>query len=369
MASSNQNNEKPILVTKSIVPPMEEFQAHLNDIWTSRHFTNLGPKHAELEKSLCNFLRTPDCVLMNNGTHTLVAALAPFNFKSGEVVTTPFTFVASAHCLEPLGLKPKFVDIEPDGLTIDPGQVEKAITPDTKAILGVHVYGNPCHIEKLQAIADRHKLKIVYDAAHAFGVTYNGQSIFNYGDASTVSFHATKAFHTFEGGAVFSPHAEICEQARRYRNFGMDGNAVVVQQGLNTKMSEVQAAAGLVNLVHYQRHVENRRMLYERYQSELGGVPGLSFVSFESQQNGNYNYCPVLFERGRDELFDAFKRENILTRKYFHPLLTDMPAYAAYKQDFPVASRIAEQVLCLPIYSDLGIEEQDKVIRIVKNFK
>lgn len=359
-----------IFVLKSVVPPFEEYSAHLRDIWENRHFTNGGPKHQELKKSLCNFLDVPDIVLLGNGTYALVAALSALGLEEGEVITTPFTFVASAQCLQPLGLTPRFVDIEPDGLTIDPARVEAAITPRTRAILGVHVYGNPCAIEELQAIADKHGLKIVYDAAHAFGVLYQGRSVLNYGDASCLSFHATKAFHTFEGGAVVSPSAAVCEYVRKYRNFGIDAaDGSVVQHGLNTKMSELHAAAGLTNLPHYNRLVALRKTLYGRYQAELAGVAGLSFVSFAKQENANYNYCPVLFDGDRDALFDALGRAGILTRKYFYPLLTDMPAFSAHKQDFPVASRIVKQILCLPIYPDLSFEEQDRVISIIKTFR
>lgn len=367
MSSPNQNNPKPIYVMKSIIPPMEEYQAHLNDIWANRQFTNDGPKHNELQDSLSGFLGVPDNVLVGNGTYALVAALAAFDFEPGEVITTPFTFVASAHCLEPLNLKPKFVDIEAEGLTIDPKLVEAAITPQTRAIMAVHVYGNPCDIEALEDIAKRHNLKIIYDAAHAFGVKYKGRSIFNYGDASCVSYHATKAFHTFEGGGVFSPDPRICEFVRRYKNFGLD-QGIFVQQGLNTKMSEVHAAVGLVNLKHYDEHVSSRKKIYERYQRELSEIVGLTFVSFDKQEDANYNYCPILFKLGRDALFDKFKDAGIFTRKYFYPLLTDMPAYAAYKENFPVASRVAEEILCLPIYSDLTSEEQTKIIDIIRNF-
>ncbi len=359
----------PIFVLKSVVPPFEEYSAHLRDIWANRHFTNSGPKHQELKKRLCDFLGVPDIVLLGNGTYALVAALESLGLEEGEVITTPFTFVASAQCLEPLGLTPRFVDIEPDGLTIDPRQVEAAITPRTRAILGVHVYGNPCAVEELQAIADRHNLKIIYDAAHAFGVQYKGQSLLNYGDVSCLSFHATKAFHTFEGGAVVSRSPALCEYVRKYRNFGIDAaDGAIVQHGLNTKMSELHAAAGLTNLPHYDSLVAMRKTLYGRYQSELADVTGLGFVSFQRQENANYNYCPVLYAGNRDGLFDALGAAGILTRKYFYPLLTDMPHYAQYKQEFPVASRIVKQVLCLPIYPDLTFEEQDRIINIIRNF-
>lgn len=366
MSSDNSKNSPPIYVMKAIIPPFEEYQAQLQDVWNNRQFTNDGPKHRELEGALCNFLGVPDTVLLGNGTYALIDALAAFEFEPGEVITTPFTFVASAHCLHPFNLTPVFVDIEPERLTIDPKQVEVAITPKTRAILAVHVYGNPCYIEELQAIADKHNLKIIYDAAHAFGVKYKGQSIFNYGDVSCVSFHATKAFHTFEGGAVFSPHKQVCDYIRRYKNFGVD-EGVFVQQGVNSKMSEPHAAVGLVNLKHYQAHTDARKKIYERYKRELSGVDGLSFVSCDSQEDANYNYCPVLF-KDRDGLFEKFKESGIFTRKYFYPLLTDMPAYAEHKKHFPVASVVADKILCLPIYSDLNQVEQDKIIDIIRNF-
>lgn len=343
--------------------------AQVKDIWENRHFTNAGPKHQELKKSLCNFLKVPDCVLYGNATYALVAALAALELEPGEVITTPFTFVASSHCLEPLGLTPVFVDVEPNHLTIDPKKIEAAITPKTRAILGVHVYGTPCDVEAIDAIAKKHNLKVIYDAAHAFGVNYKGQSVLNYGDASILSFHATKAFHTFEGGAIVSGNPEICAYARRYRNFGIEPTTgEVIHHGLNMKLSELHAAAGLVNLVHYNDLVAARKKLYQRYQFELAGHPGFSFVSFERQEDANYNYCPVLIENKRDALFDAFAAENIFTRKYFYPLLTDMPAYAKYKQHFPVASTVVDQVLCLPIYPDLSQDEQDKIISIIKKF-
>lgn len=368
MSSPSQKNSRPIYVLKSIIPPIEEFKNHVDDIWQNRQFTNDGPKHWELTDKLCNFLEVEDLVLVGNGTYALVAALAAFDFEPGEVITTPFTFVATAHCLKPFNLTPKFVDIEPNDLTIDPKAVEAAITPQTRAIMAVHVYGNPCYIESLQEIADRHNLKIIYDAAHAFGVTYKGKSIFEYGDASCVSFHATKAFHTFEGGAVFSQEKSILDFVRRYKNFGIE-EGVFVENGLNTKMSEIHAAIGLVNLAHYNEHVSKRADIYERYRRELSDIVGLSFVSFERQDNANYNYCPILFKSGRDALFEKFKEAGIFTRKYFYPLLTDMPAYAEYKENFPVASRVAEEILCLPIYSDLSEEEQSKIIEVVRSFK
>ncbi len=368
MSSPSQKNSRPIYVLKSIIPPIEEFKNHIDEIWKNRQFTNDGPKHWELTDKLCNFLRIDDLVLVGNGTYALIAALEAFKFEPGEVITTPFTFVASSHCLKPLNLTPKFVDIEPDGLTIDPQAIEAAITSETRAIMAVHVYGNPCNVEALQDIAERHNLKIIYDAAHAFGVTYKGKSIFEYGDASCVSFHATKAFHTFEGGAVFSPDKSVLDFVRRYKNFGIE-EGVFAEHGLNTKMSEVHAAIGLVNLVHYEEHVARRREMYERYKRELSDILGLSFVSFEKQENANYNYCPILFKGYRDALFEKFKEAGIFTRKYFFPLLTDMPAYASYKENFPVASRIAEEILCLPIYSDLSDEEQDRIIEVVREFK
>lgn len=369
MSLSNQNPKTPIFVMRPYVPPLEEYMEQLKEIWGNRWFTNTGPKHAELKKDLAAFLGTPNIALVGNGTFALMAALAAFNFEPGEVITTPYTFVASSHCLKPFNLTPKFVDIEPEGLTIDPDLIEAAITPQTRAILGVHVYGNPCHIEKIDAIAKKHNLKVIYDAAHAFAVTYKGQSIFNYGDASTVSFHATKAFHTFEGGAVFSPDPAICDYVRRYRNFGIEApNGIINHHGLNTKMSELHAAAGIVNLRHYNTEYEARKKLYKRYQSELKNTKGFEFVSYDSQETANYNYCPVLVKNGRDELAEVFAKEGIYTRKYFYPLLSDMPEFAAYQQHFPVASRVVEEVLCLPIYSDLSVEEQDKVISIFKDF-
>lgn len=369
MSSPYQTKSGSIFVLKSVVPPFEEYVAQLRDIWANRHFTNSGPKHMELKRSLCHFLGVPDCVLLGNGTYALVAALSAFGFEAGEVITTPFTFVASTQCLQPLNLVPRFVDVEPGHLTIDPAAIEAAISEKTRAILGVHVYGNPCDTEAIQKIADRHGLKVIYDAAHAFGVGYKGQSVLNYGDASCLSFHATKAFHTFEGGAVISALPEVCDYVRKYRNFGIAPDGAVVQHGLNTKMSELHAAAGLVNLVHYQELVAARRTLYERYCEALAKVPGLSFVPLTRQENANYNYCPVLFSRGRDALCESLGQAGIFTRKYFYPLVTDMPNFAAYRQHFPVASTIVEQVLCLPIYPDLTFDEQDKVIAIIKNFQ
>lgn len=369
MSSPNSKSPSPVFVLKSVRPPLDEYQEHLRDIWANRQFTNSGPKHNQLQAELCAYLGVDDCALVGNGTFALMAALSAFGFEGGEVITTPFTFVATAHCLKPLGLTPKFVDIEPQSLTIDPAKIEAAITPETRAILGVHVYGNPCQVEALQSIADKHNLKLIYDAAHAFGVEYHGKSLLNYGDASCLSFHATKAFHTFEGGAVISSDPAIGDFVRRYQNFGItpeDGS--IHQHGLNTKMSELHAAAGLVNLPHYETHVAQRKRIYERYQKELSDLAGLSFVSYARQEKANYNYCPVLFENARDEIFNKLAANGIFTRKYFYPLLTDMPAFAAYQEYFPVASRVAEQVLALPIYHDLGEDEQNKLIGIIREF-
>lgn len=367
MSSPSPKDTKPILVSRSVPPPMEAYAAHLQEIWASRHFTNAGPKHAALKKELCHYLGLPDCVLMSNCTVALVAALYAFDLGEGEVITTPYTFVASSQCLLPARLTPRFVDIEPEGLTIDPAQIEAAITDKTKAILGVHVYGNPCLVDEIDAIAKKHNLKVIYDAAHAFGVEYHGQSVFNYGDASCLSFHATKAFHTFEGGAVVSTDPAVCDYIRRYRNFGIQPDGQIVHHGLNTKMSEVHAAAGLCNLPLYESHTKSRKAVYERYREMLGSVPGLRFVSYDRQEKPNYNYCPVLFDRGRDELFDTLAKAGIFTRKYFHPLVTDMPAFSAYRQDFRVASDIVSRVLCLPLYPDMTVEEQDQVISVVRS--
>ncbi len=330
--------------------------------------TNGGAQHQDFENALSDFLDVPHCIAFANGTLALNAALSLFDLK-GEVITTPFSFVATAHVLKPLGLTPRFVDIEPEGLGLDPVAVEAAITEETSAIFPVHVYGNPCQVEALEKISCQNNLKLIYDAAHCFGVRYKGKSLLSYGDASALSFHATKSFHTFEGGAVIAPDADQATWLQRYKNFGLDAQGAADFEGINGKMNELQAAIGLLNLQMHSEVIHKRKVLYLRYLEQLEDIEGLQFIRPPAGTEPNYAYCPLRIGRSfplnRDALMAKLEEHNIFARRYFYPLITDMPAYCDYKQHFPVATQIAEEILCLPLYPDLSEEDQSRVIDVI----
>lgn len=363
----------PITVTQPFLPPLEEFQAYLEQIWDNRILTNGGPMHQQLEAALCEYLRVPQISLFNNGTIALVAALQALRL-GGEVITTPFTFVAGAHALHWNGITPVFADIDPHTMNLDPARIEAAITPRTTAIMPVHCYGNPCDLEAIQRIADAHDLRVIYDAAHAFGVTTDAGSVLNAGDLSVLSFHATKVFNTFEGGAIVSPNARIKQRIDRLKNFGFVDEVSVTAPGLNGKMSEINAAFGLLQLRYVDQAIARRAEIDAVYRRELHGIPGLTLVPPTGQRRANYSYFPVLVGPGygitRDALHAELRAADILARRYFYPLVSDFPTYrsmpSAAPANLPVARSLAQQVLCLPIHTGMSDHDVHRVISIVQ---
>ncbi|OHB69698.1 MAG: aminotransferase [Planctomycetes bacterium RBG_16_43_13] len=367
---------KNIYVTQPVLPPLEEFLPYLEKIWESKWLTNGGPFHQELEKKLAEYLGVEHLALFANGTLALVTALQALRIN-GEVITTPFSFVATAHSLLWNGIKPVFVDIHPETFNLDPDKIEAAITPHTTAILPVHVYGHPCDVERIQKIADTYGLKVIYDAAHAFGVNYKGESLLKYGDLSILSFHATKVFNTFEGGAIICPDAKIKKRIDDLKNFGYAGEVTVVATGINAKMNELQAAFGLLQLKHIDKALEMRRVLDARYREQLSSVPGITCLSLPSDTKYNYSYFPIVvgkdYPLSREELHTKLRNHGIYARLYFYPLISEFPMYrglpSAAQSNLPVARKIADQVICLPIYPDLENETITRIVSIIKDKK
>lgn len=359
-------------VTQPFLPPLEELQPYLEQIWANRHLTNRGPFHEEFEAALGDHLGVEHVSLFTNGTLALLAALHAVEI-SGEVITTPYSFVATAHALFWGGLEPVFVDIERDTLNLNPDKVEAAISKETAAILPVHVYGRPCNVEAIQSLADRHGLKVVYDAAHAFDVQDEGGSILRHGDVSILSFHATKVFTTFEGGAVISKDAAMKQRVDNFKNFGIADEVTVVASGINAKMNEFQAALGLLQLKYVEQAIGQRRVIDETYRQRLEGIPGISCLAPSTARRHNYSYFPVLvdpdYPLSRDALYERFREHDIVARRYFYPLISEFPMYrsvaGAGRSNLPVASAIAEQVLCLPIYPGMELERLEKVVSII----
>jgi len=368
-----ENAGKPIYVTQPYLPPLDEFIPYLEQIWKNKWLTNAGPFHKELEAALARHLEVPHLSLFANGTIALVVALQALRI-GGEVVTTPFTFVATTHSLIWNGIKPVFVDIEPGTFNLDPDRIEAAITPQTTAILPVHCYGNPCAVDRIQRIADRYGLKVIYDAAHAFGVRHHGESLARHGDLAVLSFHATKVFNTFEGGAIVSPNEKTKQRIDYLKNFGIADEVTVVGPGINGKMNEVQAAFGLLQMRYLQDGKAKRRAIDERYRAELHEVRGVRLMPELPDTDANYSYVPILigpeYALGRDALYDRLRTHGIHARRYFYPLLSELPMYhglpSAAAANLPVANRVAQQILCLPIHSDLSADEQGLVIQLIK---
>lgn len=363
----------PIIpVTKPLLPPLAEFVPYLERIWTSQQLTNAGPFHAQLESELAEYLGVEHLSLFANGTMALMTALQQTEAK-GEVITTPYTFVATAHSLLWNGIKPVFVDIDPETLNIDARLIEAAITPQTTAILPVHCYGNPCDVVAIQAIADRHGLQVIYDAAHAFGVRdAGGASVLRHGDLSCLSFHATKVFNTFEGGAIVSPDAQTKRHIDQLKNFGIVDEVTVVAPGINGKMSEVNAAFGLLQLKHLDQSLQVRAGIDARYRAGLADTAGIRCAQRQAK-TPNYAYFPVLigpdYPLSRDGLYHHLKEHGIHARRYFYPLVSSFPMYSplasAAPANLPVAHRIADQVLCLPIYPTLSSQSVDDILALV----
>ena len=362
-----------IFVTSPLLPPLEEFIPYLEKMWASKVLTNGGGVHQELEATLADYLGVKYVSLFSNGTLALLTALQALRI-SGEVITTPYSFVATSHTLLWNGLTPVFADINPETFNIDPDKIEELITPHTTAIMPVHCYGIPCQVEKIQKIADIYGLRVIYDAAHAFGVKKNGVSVLTHGDLSVLSFHATKVFNTFEGGAIISHDLKTKQRIDYLKNFGFAGETKVVAPGINAKMSEVSAAFGLLQLKHIDRALGARKDIYHRYMCYLADIKGISFYQFKGDYEWNYAYFPVLVEAdfalSRDELYEMLKLDDIYVRRYFYPLISTFPMYrhldSAAPEELVVASSIAQKILCLPIFPDLTEAEQDKIIAAVR---
>ena len=361
--------KKQILITRSSMPSFEEYCEEIKGLWDSHFLTNMGVKHKELEKNLKEYLKCENINLFTNGHLALECALKVFDLE-GEVITTPFTFASTTHAIVRNGLKPVFCDINPIDYTIDVEKIENLITDKTCAIVPVHVYGNLCNIEKIEEIAKKHNLKVIYDAAHAFGVEKNGVGVANFGDASMFSFHATKVYNTIEGGAVTYQDKTLNKKLNDIKNFGITGSETVEYIGGNAKMNEFQAAMGLCNLRHVDKEIEKRRKVVERYRERLSNVDGIKLVPIQEGVKQNYAYFPVVFDNykyTRDEIFAKLGEENIIARKYFYPLINEFECYRENysSNDTPVAKYIAHRVLTLPLYADLELEIVDKICDII----
>lgn len=366
--------KKNIFVTQPSMPPLEEFNEYLQKIWESKILTNNGPFHQQLENELCNYLGVKYISLFSNGTLALITALQTLRI-TGEVITTPFSFVATTHALWWNGIKPVFVDIESQTFNIDPERIEAAITPQTTAILPVHVYGNPCNVEKIQKIADTYGLKIIYDACHTFGVKVNGNSIYNFGDLSVLSFHATKVYTTIEGGAIICNDEKTKKRIDFLKNFGFADEITVVAPGINAKMNELQAAFGLLELKYVDKHIANRKRIAENYRLYLDNIEGIRVLQDLKGVQHNYPYFPILIDKNkygktRDQVYEFMKQNNIYTRRYFYPLISEFPTYkglaSASIDNLPIAEQVAKEVLCLPIYPELKIEEVQQICSLLK---
>lgn len=365
-------SDKPIYVTQPTLPPLEEFIPYLEEIWANKILTNGGPFHQQLEKALCDYLGVKHLALFSNGTLGLVTALQALRV-TGEVITTPYSFVATAHSLLWNGIKPVFVDVHPDTLNLDPAKIEAAITSHTTAIMPVHCYGHPCDVDAIQKIADNYNLKVIYDAAHAFGVQDEGGSVLRHGDLSVLSFHATKVFNTFEGGAIICPDAKTKRRIDQLKNFGFVDETTVVAPGINAKMSEINAAFGMLQLQHVDAALAQRQRIDAGYREALRNVPGIRCLQDAGEQVANYSYFPLLVDAdyplSRDALYQKLKDNSIYARRYFYPLITDFPMYrgmpSAHRENLPVATAAAQKVICLPIYPNLTSEQLNLIVQVI----
>ena len=362
---------KQIQVTRSSMPEFEEYIEEIRELWDTHWLTNMGTKHKNLESQLLYYLNVPNITLFTNGHLALECIIAALDLR-GEVITTPFTFASTTHAIVRNGLKPVFCDINPDDYTIDVQKLENLITEKTSAIIPVHVYGNVCDIEAIDRIAKKHNLKVIYDAAHTFGVTVNGQGVGTFGDASMFSFHATKVFNTIEGGAVTYNDSSIKQVLNDLKNFGITGPETVEYVGGNAKMNEFQAAMGICNLRHVNGEIIKRKKVVERYIENLKDITGIQLSKKQVDVESNYAYFPVVFDgykMTRDGVFEKLKDNDIVARKYFYPLTN---SFECYKDRYdvnetPVAKYIAERVLTLPLYADLALEDVDRICEIIKS--
>lgn len=368
-------NESQITVTSPLMPSLEEFNIYLQDIWQRKWITNNGCYHDQLEKALAEYLKVPYISLFTNGTLPLITALQALRI-TGEVITTPYSFVATSHSLWWNGIQPVFVDVNPVTCNLDPGKIEAAITPKTTAIMPVHVYGMPCDSEAIQAIADKYNLKVIYDAAHAFGVEVDSKSVLEAGDMSILSFHATKVYNTIEGGAIVVRDEKTKKQIDHLKNFGFAGETEVVAPGINGKMDEIRAAYGLLNLKQVDAAISNRRHIADMYRKALCKVEGITLMKDVEGVRHNYSYFPIFVDAEkygmtRDELYFKMKKHHILGRRYFYPLISSFPTYrslqSARKENLPVATKLAEQVICLPMYSGLSGEDIERILWVIEN--
>lgn len=360
-----------ILVTRSSMPEMDEYADEIKEMWDSHWLTNMGPKHKQFQKELCDYMKVENIDLFTNGHMAIELTLQALNLQ-GEVITTPFTFASTTHAIVRNGLEPVFCDIDPVTFTMDTEKLEKLITDRTCAILPVHVYGNVCNIEEIERIAHKYELKIVYDACHTFGETYKGKGIGSFGDASCFSFHATKVFNSIEGGAVTFKSKRLGNILYELKNFGIHGPEEVSAVGANAKMNEFCAAMGLCNLRHLEEEISKRQKVTERYRGHLEGVDGLQLNVIQPEVESNYAYFPVVFEEkifgaSRAEVFDALAKQGIGARKYFYPLTNTFSAFhGKYNvMDTPVALHVSKRVLTLPMYADLALEDVDRICEII----
>lgn len=364
-----------IYVTQPILPDLDDFNEQLKDIWASKWLTNHGAKHNELEEKLKSVLKVPNLSLFNNGTIALLIALRAMDLPyESEVITTPFTFAATPHCISWNGQKPVFCDIEPDTMCIDANKIEDFITEKTSAILGVHVYGFPCNVEKIDKIAKKHNLKVIYDAAHAFSTEINGKGIGNFGDITMFSFHATKLYNTIEGGCLTYNDEKLKERIYNLRNFGIRSEDEVVEIGINGKMNELQAAVGLLNLNLFKAEQAKREKIKQFYIDKISNIKGIKIPMMPKNTTNSYQYFPIIVEKNyplsRNELYEKFKQHNIIVRKYFYPICSDYEPYKYFKSsrvvNLPVANEMKEKVLCLPFYGDLQEEEIKRIINTLE---
>ncbi len=366
-------SEPIITVTSPLLPNLDEFNELLKDIWSRKWITNNGHYHQLLEKALAEYLKVPYVSLFTNGTLPLITALQALRI-TGEVITTPYSFVATTHALWWNGIKPVFVDVDWKTGCIDPNKIEAAITPKTTAIMPVYVYGKPCDTEAIQQIADKYGLKVIYDAAHAFGVEVNGESILNAGDMSTLSFHATKVYNTIEGGAMVMHDEKTKKRIDYLKNFGFAGETEVVAPGINSKMDEMRSAYGLLNLKQVDAAIESRHQVAVRYRDALRDVDGIEVWEDIPGVKHNYSYFPIFVDAGkygmtRDELYFKMKEQGVFGRRYFYPLISEFSTYrglpSAGKENLPVATKMANEVICLPMHHTLSEDDVQRVLNCI----
>ncbi len=369
-----RHDKEIIYVTKPSLPPLDEYLPLLESIWKSRVLTNGGPFHQQFEKELCNYLGVKYISLFTNATVALITALKALSIK-GDVITTPYSFVATAHALLWNECRPVFADIDPVTMNISPKSVEQLITPDVRAILAVHCYGRPCDVDTLDDISKRFNIPVIYDAAHAFGVTCHCGSVLNHGDLSVLSFHATKVFNTFEGGAIISGSSSMKSKIDQLKNFGFIDEVTVQEVGINGKMSELNAALGLIQLKHVEHSVKSREEIYTRYITSLENILGITCIQRDFKTGNNFSYFPILvdslFPISRDSLYNVLKQNRIMSRRYFFPLISNMPMYhrfpSAEKSRLPIANDISQRILCLPIYDGISQGDVDEICTIIRN--